>query len=96
VWAVFKRSVVGSWHHVSRKHIPHYSGEAAMCLDDRYIWIETIDWMKSIARRMGGRREKYADLIADNRANANTTPAEICDIDNCIPFWTPNRYAGDR
>ena len=30
-WAVFKRSVTGTWHHVSNKHLGRYVNEAAFC-----------------------------------------------------------------
>jgi len=66
VWAVLKRSIHGTWHHVSPKHLYRYVNEATMRLNTGNVKIDTIDRMETLARNMGGRRIRYRDLIADN------------------------------
>ena len=64
VWAVFKRSVYGTWHHVSPKHLHRYVNEATMRLNEGNVERDTIDRMESLARNMKGKRIKYAELVA--------------------------------
>ena len=65
VWAVLKRSLHGTWHHVSRKHLHRYVNEATMRLNDGNVRHDTIGRMESrLARNMDNRRIRYRDLIA--------------------------------
>ena len=64
VWAVFKRSVNGTWHHVSPKHLHRYVNEATFRLNDGNCEVDTIDRMESLARGMVGKRLRYEDLVA--------------------------------
>lgn len=64
VWSVFKRSVIGTWHHVSNKHLGRYVNEAAFRLNEGDCEVDTIDRMTALAKRLGGKRLTYADLIA--------------------------------
>ena len=64
VWAVFKRSITGTWHHVSRKHLQRYVDEATFRLNQGNCEVDTIDRMEAIIRRIGGRRIAYRDLVA--------------------------------
>ena len=64
VWAVFKRSVNGTWHHVSPKHLHRYVDEATFRLNDGNCEVDTIDRMESLTRGMGGKRLPYRDLTA--------------------------------
>jgi len=66
LWAVFKRSVKGTWHHISEKHMHRYVNEATMRLNHGNVEVDTIDRMKDLVRAMKGRRIRYCDLIADN------------------------------
>ncbi len=34
MWALLKRSITGTWHHVSFKHLHRYVSEASVRLDD--------------------------------------------------------------
>jgi transposase-like protein len=36
-FSLFKRGVVGAWHHVSRQHLPKYSDEFAFRWNNRYV-----------------------------------------------------------
>lgn len=64
VWSVFKRSIVGTWHHVSVKHLGRYVNEAAFRLNEGNCQIDTIDRMESLVSRIGGKRIKYQDLVS--------------------------------
>ena len=66
VWAVLKRSIHGTWHHVSPKHLARYVNEAAFRLNEGNCEIDTIDRMESLVRRMAGRRISREELTADN------------------------------
>ena len=66
VWAVLKRSLHGTWHHVSRKHLHRYLNEVTMRLNDGNVRHDRISRMESLARGMDNRRIRYRDLIADN------------------------------
>ncbi|MYB37824.1 MAG: IS1595 family transposase [Gammaproteobacteria bacterium] len=75
VWAVLKRSIHGTWHHVSPKHLDRYVNEASFRLNEGNCEIDTIDRMESLVRQMDGARLRYADLIADNGQSA--TPVAV-------------------
>lgn len=42
VWAVLKRSIHGTWHHVRPKHLPRYINEASLRLNDGNCEVDTI------------------------------------------------------
>ena len=65
VWAVFKRSIFGTWHHVSKKHLPRYVNEATARLNEGNVKIDTIDRMEALARNIERKRIRYKDLVAD-------------------------------
>ena len=75
VWAVLKRSITGTWHHVSPKHLGRYANEATFRLNEGNCEVDTIDRMTEFARGVGGKRLAYADLIADNGLSAKVVPA---------------------
>ena len=64
VWAVFKRSITGTWHHVSRKHLQRYVDETTFRLNQGICEVVTIDRTEAIFRRIGGKRIPYKDLVA--------------------------------
>lgn len=64
VWAVFKRSITGTWHHVSRKHLQRYVDEAAFRLNEGNCEVDTIDRMEAVISRIGDKRIAYKDLVA--------------------------------
>ena len=67
VWALLKRSIHGTWHHVSPKHLHRYVNEASMRLNNGDVRIDTIDRMHTLIRATGGRRIRYEDLIAPDK-----------------------------
>ena len=64
VWSVFKRSVTGTWHHVSSKHLGRYVNEAAFRLNEGNCEVDTIDRMASLVKGIGGKQLPYKDLIS--------------------------------
>ncbi len=64
VWSVFKRSVIGTWHHVSNKHLGRYVNEAAFRLNEGNCEVDTIDRMAALAKGIRGRKLSYKALIA--------------------------------
>ena len=64
VWAILKRSITGTWHHVSIKHLQRYIDEATFRLNDGNCEVDTIDRITAVVTRMGGKRVPYRDLIS--------------------------------
>ena len=63
-WAMLKRGIVGTYHHMSEKHLDRYVREFAGRHNIRDK--DTVDQMSTLARGMVGKRLRYQDLIADN------------------------------
>jgi len=62
VWSLFKRGLVGSYHHVSVDHLPAYLDEMAFRYNNRenaYLFRDTL------LRLIGAEPMPYAELIAD-------------------------------
>lgn len=64
VWAVLKRSVYGTWHHVSEKHLARYVDEAAFRLNEGNVKVHTLDRMDSFVRNAFRHRITYKELTA--------------------------------
>lgn len=64
VWAILKRAITGTWHHVSIKHLQRYIDEATFRLNKGNCEVDTIDRMEAIIRSIGGKRIAYKDLVA--------------------------------
>ncbi len=64
VWSVFKRSLTGTWHHVSDKHLGRYVNEATFRLNEGNVKIHTLDRMAAFLRRAFRRRLTYRQLTA--------------------------------
>ena len=60
-WSMMKRGYVGTYHHMSEKHLDRYAGELAGRHNARDQG--TPAQMEGIARRMIGKRLRYKDLI---------------------------------
>lgn len=61
VWSLFKRSVIGSYHHLSVKHLQAYLDEVAFRYNNRenaYLFRDTL------LELIGAERKPYAELIA--------------------------------
>lgn len=61
-WSLLKRGYVGTYHHMSVKHLDRYVNEFAGRHNDRSA--NTIDQMGHMVQNMQGKRLRYADLIA--------------------------------
>ena len=66
VWAVLKRSIHGTWHHVSPKHLEKYVNEASFRLNEGNYEVDTLDRMEALVKQMHGARLPWRELIADN------------------------------
>ena len=64
VWADLKRSITGTWHHVSIKHLQRYIDEAAFRLNNGNCEVDTIDRMLVIVAKMEGKRVPYRELVS--------------------------------
>ncbi len=64
VGAVLKRSIYGTWHHVSTKHLPRYVDEVAFRLNEGNCAIHTLDRMDSLVRNAFQHRITYRQLTA--------------------------------
>lgn len=60
-WATFKRGLVGTYHHMSVKHLHRYFGE----FDGRHNVrpMDTSEQMTAVVKGMEGKRLRYVDLI---------------------------------
>ena len=64
VWSVLKRSINGTWHHVSAKHLQRYIDEAAFRLNEGNCEIHTLDRMAAFVRNAFLHRSTYKELTA--------------------------------
>ena len=62
-WAVLKRGIYGTFHHISEKHADRYATEFAGRHNNRNS--DTIDQMQDMVRGMEGKRLRYQDLIGE-------------------------------
>lgn len=63
VWALLKRSIYGTWHQVSVKHLSRYVNEAAFRLNAGRVQRHTLDRLDSFVDGTDGKRLTYARLI---------------------------------
>jgi len=63
LWAMFKRGLHGTYHHMSPKHLPRYVTEFVGKHNIRDA--DTLDQMMDVVAAMTGKRLMYRDLIAD-------------------------------
>ena len=64
VWAVFKRSFIGTWHNVSNKHLFRHVNEATLKLNEGNCEVEPIDRMIALASRIGNKQLRLQELEA--------------------------------
>ena len=62
VWALLKRGITGTYHHISRKHTGRYASEFEGRHNSRPL--DTLDQMQSMVKGMEGKRLRYSELIA--------------------------------
>lgn len=64
VWAVLKRGLMGTFHHMSVKHLNRYVGEFTFRLNEGNCQVDTKDRMKALFGAMPGKRLTYRGLTA--------------------------------
>ena len=67
VWALLKRSVIGTWHWVSAKHLERYCAEVSARLSGTAS-------LEAVASAMFGQRLTYADLTAPDWTRGDQLP----------------------
>ena len=63
VWAVLKRSIIGTYHHVSLKHLHRYVNEAAFRLNEGDVKNKLMDRIEALCCKMVGVRLSYRALV---------------------------------
>ena len=64
VWALLKRGVYGTWHHVSAKHVARYVNEVTFRLNAGNVANHTLDRLDSFISAVDGQRLTYKRLTA--------------------------------
>ena len=64
MWAVLKRSLYGTWHKASVKHLHRYVNEATFRLNEGNVKIHTLDRLAAFAERAFHQRITYKELTA--------------------------------
>lgn len=64
VWAVLKRGIYGTFHHVSDKHLGRYVNEFTFRLNEGNVERHTLARLESFVRGVAGKRLTYEGLIA--------------------------------
>ena len=62
VWAVLKRGLMGTFHHVSVKHLDRYVGEFTFRLNEGNCQVDTKDRMAALFGAMPGKTITYREL----------------------------------
>ena len=62
LWAMLKRGITGTYHHISEKHTQRYATEFGGRHNDRPL--DTIVQVRQLIKGMEGKRLRYKDLIA--------------------------------
>ena len=61
-WAALKRGYHGTYHHMSKKHLPRYIAEFSGRQNNREL--DTADQLSQTARQMAGKRLRYRHLVS--------------------------------
>jgi transposase-like protein len=64
VWAVFKRGLLGVYHHTTKKHLGRYVDEFTFRLNEGNVARHTLTRLDSFVDAIAGKRLTYKDLIA--------------------------------
>jgi len=62
VWAVLKRGLHGTFHHVSAKHLPRYLHEFTFRLNEGNCEVDTVDRIAALFGAMPGKPITYKEL----------------------------------
>ncbi len=63
VWAVLKRGINGTYHHLSSKHLHRYVNEFTYRLNAGNVKVDTIDRIEAICRGGVSSKLGYKELI---------------------------------
>ena len=61
-WSMLKRGIIGTYHHISEKHMDRYAAEFAGRHNNRPA--DTLDQVSRMVAGMIGKRLRYKDLVA--------------------------------
>ena len=64
MWAVLKRSIHGTWHHVHVKHLGRYVNEATFRLNEGNVKVHTLRRLEAFVEKAFGARITYEELTA--------------------------------
>ena len=64
VWALLKRAVHGTWHHVSPKHLARYVDECAFRLNEGNVRVHTLDRLDAFMERAFRTRITWREITA--------------------------------
>ena len=62
LWAMLKRGIMGTYHHISEKHTDRYATEFEGRHNNRPL--DTIDQVRGLMKGTEGKRLRYRDLVA--------------------------------
>lgn len=89
VWSVLKRSIVGTYHSVSVKHLQKYVDETTFRLNEGRCDVKTVDRMEALIKKSFGIFTRYkvligthffeSDLIVENNKLLEARGAYICE-----------------
>ena len=77
VWSILKRSIHGTWHHISLTCLGKQVNEATFRLNEGNCEVDTIDRMESLAGQIGGKRLPYARLVKHNGLSSTVVPVSV-------------------
>ena len=64
VWAVFKRGLLGVYHHTTKKHLGRYVDEFTFRLNEGNVARHTLERLDSFVDAVAGKRLTYKELTA--------------------------------
>ncbi len=62
MWVLFRRSLMGVWHHCSRKHLDRYLQEATFRLNEGSVKHHTLDRLSALTLKAFTTRITYLEL----------------------------------
>ena len=67
LWAMLKRGIYGTYHHISPQHTARYATEFAGRHNDRPL--DTVDQVRSLVKGAEGKRLRYKDLVPEKEVD---------------------------
>ena len=65
VWAVLKRSIIGTHHHISVKHLHRYLAEATFRLNEGDVSVKMMDRITALCYKTVNKTLPYKELVAE-------------------------------